>query len=313
MAALGRLLQELRYPTTGRGKIIAATLALLVFSFLSLVVIGGFLLARVLTTPHAGETLDPTQLIGSTQALNFTTPDGVSHNGWFFPGMRGGPVIIVLHGYRSSRSEILTLASALQQHRYNVLAFNLAGHGESPQTYTSLGFKETEELLAALEMLSQRPDVDGKRIGLWGHSLGGHTALSAAVSSPSVKALVLDSVYPRPVDLLRLEMERMGAGWVPALGPITRLEFRLYTFRYSPDGTEKQLDRLTGMPKLFLSGSDQPGLAELTERLYERVPGPKQYVPLPTTFLASLGAEERSNYETQVVSFFLTNLPLVSP
>ncbi|MFQ5926211.1 MAG: alpha/beta hydrolase [Terriglobia bacterium] len=310
-AALGRFFHEIRYPTTGRGKFIAGTLAALVFSFLSLAVIGGFLLARALTAPHAGEALDPTQLIGTTQSLTFETPDGISHNGWFFPGLRRRPVIVVLHGYRSSRSEVLTLASFLQENRYNVFAFNLAGHGESPHNRTTLGFQETGELLAALDMLSRRSDIDGERIGLWGHSLGAYAALNAAARFPGVKAVVLDSVYSRPEEMLRLELRRAGAHWLPLLSTITRFEFWLYTYLYRRGNSETPVEQLADIPKLFISGEDRPGLVELTRALFEQAPNPKEYVPLRRTLLATLGGEERKDYENRVVSFFLTHLSLV--
>ncbi|MFQ5816679.1 MAG: alpha/beta hydrolase [Terriglobia bacterium] len=310
-AAVSRLLNELQYPTTLRGKIITASLAALVFGFLSLVVIGGFLLARALSPPHAGEALDPTELIGTTQAVSFKSPDGTSHNGWFFPGRRRGPVIVVLHGYGSSRSDVLDLATSLQEHRYNVLAFNLAGHGESPRKRTTLGFQETEELLAALDMLARRADLDGQRIGLWGHSLGAYTALKAAARSPGVKVLVLDSLYTRPVDMLRLQLRRHGAHWVPLLGAITRLEYRLYTFRNRRNNDAIPIEQLADIPKLFIAGDDQPALAEFTRVLFERAPEPKEFVRRRRTSLTTLAALERTAYEDLVISFFLTHLPLV--
>lgn len=312
MAAVGRILYEIRYPTTRRGKIIAGALVGLAFTFLSLVVFGFFLLARIVTPPRAGESLDLTQLLGTTQAMTFTTPDGLSHNGWFFPGVRGGAVIILVHGYRSTRSEILTLASSLQEPRYNVFTFNLAGHGESPVSRTTLGYEETQELLAALEELARRPDVDSNRIGIWGHSLGAYAALAASQRFPGVKALILDSVYARPEDMLRVELRRLGANWVPLLSAVTRLEFKLYTWGSRGNDSATEGQRVGAIPKMFLAGNDQPALAALTRQVYERAPEPKQLVTLPRTASPALGGEERSDYENQIISFFLTNLPPVA-
>jgi len=312
VAALGRLLHELRYPTTRRGRIIVATLAALVFGLLSLLVIGGFLLARTLTPPHAGETLDPTRFIVSTQAVTFLSDDGTTHNAWFFPGIRNGPVIVLLHGYRSSRAEVLTLASALQEHRYNVLAFNLAGHGESPRSRTTLGYQETQELLAALQMLRQRTDLDTERIGLWGQSLGAYAALNAAAHFPGVKALVVDSVYSHPTDLLRLELARAGTSWVPLLNEVARLEYRIVTFLHRRASVPLNLDALGGMPKLFVSAADQSELAAMTRQLFEQSPGPKEHVVLPQTSLTILSEQSRMAYVNQVVTFFLTHMAPVA-
>lgn len=312
LVAIGHLLNELRYPTTVRSKVVAASLAALVFSFISLYTVGGFLLARILIPPHSSETIDPTEFLGNAQRVEFQGFDNRTRNGWFFPGLRGAPVVIICHGYRSNRQEILTLGTSLQQHRYNVFAFNFAGHGDSPVGYTTFGYQESEELRAVLRMLARRKDVDSNRIGLWGYSLGAYVALSVAQQSEQVKALVLDSVYPTPSDLLRLELANSGTDFIPLLGKVTLSEFHLLSLLYRdhPD-PRLALDALAGMPKLFVSGDDAPGLAAFTQELYDAAPGPKELLPLPRTNMASLADVERRSYENQIVGFFLRSLPLV--
>jgi len=311
--AIGNLLNELRYPTTLRGKIIVGTLAALIFSFLSLALVAALLLSRALFPLQTGETIDPTSFLGNVESLEFITPDGNSHSGWFFPGLRGAPVVVICHGYRSSRSEILTLATSLQQHRYNVFAFNFAGHGESPVGYTTLGHKETAELVAALEMLAARDDIDTNRMGVWGYSLGAYTALNAAQQFPRVKAVAMDSIYPRPDDLLRRELARGGGGGIPLVTTLTVLEFHVFSLftGSSPDPVEG-LPRTGGLAKLFVVGDDAPALAEYTRELYQEAPGPKELVQLPRTNMALLVEDERRNYENLVVTFFLRTLPLVT-
>lgn len=310
--AISHLLSELRAPTTTRGKIIVAVLAVLVFSLLSLLVVGGLFLSRVMMPLQAAETIDPTQFLQSAQTLEFETPDGVKHNGWFFPGLRGAPVVIICHGYRSSRSEILTLATSLQQHRYNVFAFNFAGHGESPVGHTTLGYRETEELKAALQVLSTRDDIDTSRIGLYGYSMGGYAVLSVAPQVPGVKAVVVDSVYPEPKALLRLELKRLGADVIPLLSTTSVLEFRLISLLYrGQEEPAEALQRMAGLPKLFITGDDAPQLAKMTQELYLEAPGPKDLVQLHHTNMPTLVENERRDYENLVVSFFLRHLPLV--
>ena len=311
LAGLSRLLGELRSPNTPRAKIIVVVLAVLVFSFLSLSALGGFFLSRAMNPLQAGETIDPTQFLGNAQTVEFTGPDGLQHSSWFFPGLRTAPVLVLCHGYKSSRSEILTLATSLQQHRYNVFVFNFAGHGESPVGYTTLGSREAEELRAAVDMLAKRTDMDTTRIGLWGYSMGAYAVLQVATHSPRVQAIVVDSGYPRPAALLKIELHNLGADLVPLLVPITLAEFRVTSvfFGRGPD-VRGDLNRLTGVAKLFIVGDDTPRLAELTHQLHAASPPPKELVVLPRTNMASLLEEDRRNYENLVVSFFLRNLPL---
>jgi len=311
---MSRLLGELRYPTTGRAKIIAITLAILVFSLLCLAVLGGFFLSRALNPLQAAETIDPTQFLGNALTVEFQGPEGGTHSGWFFPGLRSGPVVVVCHGYKSSRSEILTLATSLQQHRYNVFVFNFAGHGESPVTTTTLGFREAAELRAALEMLLRRDDVDSSRMGLWGQSMGGYAVLRVAPDFPQVKSVAVDSVYPEPAEMLRIELGQMGANAVPLVTFFTLVEFRGYSWLFnSAADLAPTLARLVGTPKLFIAGDDSPQLAAFTQQLHNAAAGPKELVELPRTNMASLFEEERRNYENLVVSYFLRTLPLVAP
>ncbi|MGH9861977.1 MAG: alpha/beta hydrolase [Candidatus Acidiferrales bacterium] len=314
LVALSGFFSELRTPTTQRAKIIAITLAIVIFAFLGMLVIGGFMLSRVLNPVQAGETIDPTQFLGSTVSLDFQGPDGLTRTGWFFPGLRNAPLVVLCHGYKSSRSEILTLANSLQQHRYNVYVFNFAGHGDSPVTYTTLGLQETDELRAALRMLTGRDDFDRQRIGLWGYSLGAYAILRVAPEFPQVKAVALDSVYPSPTALLRRELSQLGANALPLLAPVTVAEFNLFARFYGGSrDVALDLSGLTAIPKLFIAGDDTPNLAQMTQDLHARAPGAKQLVVLPRTNQASLIEEERRNYENLVISFFLRNLPLVAP
>jgi len=310
-AALSGLLDEIRNPTTGRAKVLVATLAALAFALLSLIVASIFFLSRALMPVQAQESTSPSSFLGSAETVEFTTPDGKLHDAWFFPGLRDSPVIVLCHGYRSSRTEVMTLATSLQMHRYNVLAFNFAGHGDSPVGYTTLGNLESVELLAALRSLEGRSDADISRVGLWGYSLGGYAVLSAAPDFPGVQAIVVDSAYARPANLLQRELGRLGADIIPLLGPITTLEFHIFAlFQEGRPGPPEALARLGGIPKLFIAGEDSPQLGQLTRELYEQAPEPKELATLARSNLASMTESDRRTYEDRVVRFFLQHLPL---
>src|ERR1700735_169848 len=144
------VLSELRYPTTRLAKILSALLALLFFVFVSLSTVAGFLLNQILHPARTPATFDLGVMMGHPTAFSFTLANGVSREGWFFPGLRGAPTIVVSHGYGSQREEVLTLVSTLQDHGFNAFVFNFAGHGANQGT-TTLGYRETAELKAAVE------------------------------------------------------------------------------------------------------------------------------------------------------------------
>ncbi|MEE8200939.1 MAG: alpha/beta fold hydrolase [Candidatus Acidoferrales bacterium] len=312
LVTLSHVLNELRYPTTPRAKISVGVLAALLFLFLCLVVVGGFLLSGALVLRQAGESIDPSGLLINVEVVEFTTPEGETLKGWFFPGSRGGPAVILCHGYRSSRLDILTLTTTLQNHGYNVFTFNFAGHGDSPVGYTTLGYKETEELLAALEALAARDDIDRERIGLWGYSLGGYAVLNAAPRFPAVKAVAVDSVYLRPSQMLELDRNRVGLGHIPVLSSVTLLEFYFLSWFWgNPGSLLESVADTAGLPKLFITGNDAPQLAEMTRDLFASAPGPKELKEMSGTNMATLLEDQRRDYERLVANFFLRYLPLV--
>jgi dipeptidyl aminopeptidase/acylaminoacyl peptidase len=111
--------------------------------------------------------------------------------------MHGGPVRQMLLGwhYMDYYSNAYAMNQYLANAGYVVLSLNYRagiGYGldfrEAEKTGAS-GASEYNDLLAAADYLRSRPDVDPKRIGLWGGSYGGYlTAMGLARNSDIFKA-----------------------------------------------------------------------------------------------------------------------------
>jgi pimeloyl-ACP methyl ester carboxylesterase len=304
------VLSELRSPTTRIAKAVSALLALVLFFVVSVATISGFLLYQILRPPRSPASYDLSVMMGQPTAFTFPVPGGPDREGLFFPGLRGAPTIIVCHGYTSQRADLLTLASALQEHEFNVFLFDFAGHGSTPGL-TSLGYKETGELAAAVQALSTRNDVDTKRFGLWGVDMGGYVALEVATSDPRVAALAVDDAYADPREMLNLQVAHSGLSIVPYVMKLSDFGFHMiyYQYRNEPPVTKK-LMRMKGMQKLFIQADDRPGLAQDTLDLFIQSPDPKQMVHDRLSY-SEMTDDDRHAYENQIVTFFLQNLPPV--
>src|SRR5262245_52427279 len=127
--------------------------------------------------------------------------DSTQTVGWLLSQGKPSAGIVLSHGYGSNRSEMLTLAFEFWKAGYNVLLYDLRGHGESPVKWSGLGTYEKDDLLSAIKFLrTQKTDkgeelCDG-RIGLYGVDIGGYVSLIASSQTPMVKAVAVDSVYP---------------------------------------------------------------------------------------------------------------------
>ena len=86
------------------------------------------------------------------------------------------PGIVICHphplfGGNMDNNVVLAVAFGLVEAGFAILRFNFRGVGNSEGEHTK-GELESQEALAALDLLKAWPGVDGKRIGLAGYSFG---------------------------------------------------------------------------------------------------------------------------------------------
>lgn len=96
--------------------------------------------------------------------------------------------IPIVKGYRPFRQ----VADTLGRHGIAVLRLDDRGHGASTgnhATATSADF--ADDIRAALAYLRTRPEIDGTRLALLGHSEGGLIAPMVAATDPSLRGIVL--------------------------------------------------------------------------------------------------------------------------
>lgn len=305
------VLAELRYPTTRLAKVFSGLLALILFVFVSVTTVSGFLLYQILRPARTPASFDLSVMMGQPSQFSFPIPGEPDRVGWFFPGLRGAPTIVVCHGYLSQRADVLTLASSLQEHQFNVLLFDFTGHGSTPGV-TTLGYKETQELAAAVQALSQRDDVDHKEFGLWGVDMGGYAALEVATRDPRIRALAVDDAYADPRTMVRMQVTHSGLASLPLVLDFTDFGFRMlnYDFRNMPP-VSTRMAATRGVPKLFIQSADRPGLASETMRLFIQSPDPKESVSDRLSY-ADMPDDDRHSYENRIVSFFLQYIPPTS-
>lgn len=146
-----------------------------------------------MTHPHPSDSQWRLSDFSALQAeqVSFAGVDGVSLHGRFFRGQ--SPATIVLtHGYGGSQDEMLPVVDMLVAGGFSVLSYDTRSSVSSGGKAT-LGHLETEDLLAAVDYVSARPDTDPERIGALGVSAGGAMTVLAAARDPRIKALVSDS------------------------------------------------------------------------------------------------------------------------
>ena len=113
------------------------------------------------------------------------------------PGRK--PAVLLLHGLGGNRKQLALMANMLNARGYVTLCIDAAGHGERPKFGTNgpdsmtlddwrkLGAQTVVDLRRSIDLLSQHPDVDPKRIGYLGASMGGILGARFFSDDPRVK------------------------------------------------------------------------------------------------------------------------------
>ena len=143
------------------------------------------------------------------KAASFKAPDGLIIHGQLFEsdgGAGGRPAVIFVHGgpprqmllgwhYMDYYSNAYAVNQYLALHGFVVLSVNYRlgiGYGRAFNHPAHAGFAgaaEYQDVVAGARYLQGLPEVDGKRIGIWGGSYGGYlTAMALARDSATFRA-----------------------------------------------------------------------------------------------------------------------------
>ena len=138
--------------------------------------------------------------------VSFTASDGVHLAGWLALRSSDAPTIILVHGFKGVRQNMLPWARYLYAAGYNVLLYDSRGCGQSDGWHIDLGAHEANDLIGATRYLAGLSDLKTKRFGALGVSLGAGTVLLAAAREPSLAAVVADSAWADE----QQQLDRMG-------------------------------------------------------------------------------------------------------
>ncbi len=126
---------------------------------------------------------DPRQLGFEFIEQQFQLADGTATTGWIIQGTQcNGPLIVMTHGWNSSRYAMLHRVPVMTPFASRVLVYDLRGHGDSTASITHMGTTESDDLQQILGQI----DGQGQPLVLYGSSMGaGVTLAAAAVASPA--------------------------------------------------------------------------------------------------------------------------------
>jgi pimeloyl-ACP methyl ester carboxylesterase len=155
---------------------------LLTYSIFAIVLwfVSSFVVVFALTRRVGGHGDEPAPTVpwGKFEEIRLTTRDGEELGAWFLEGNRDRPIVLILHGIGARRSWMLEPATFFAEDQCGLLLISMRGHGDSTGERNDFGYSARHDVVAAIEWIEKQHS--GRRIVVWGTSLGAATALFAA-------------------------------------------------------------------------------------------------------------------------------------
>jgi hypothetical protein len=224
------------------------------------------------------------------------------------PGSRG-PVIVMCDGDAGNMAYALFFAHHWFTQGFHVFMFDWRGFGESDPWPMAADLLCIPEFLtdydAAIDCVKARPEVDRRRIGLFGYSTGAYLSFAMLVRRSDIHAFVGRGIMTNFADLvevLRVVDPERGfrapRGYPPDLEPV----------RAAP--------RVQAPVFLIVGAEDQRTPPWMTRRVAALVPGSIEVWEVPGAAHVGTGGPELTNYPRffeRVLAFYRTHLEVPSP
>jgi pimeloyl-ACP methyl ester carboxylesterase len=233
--------------------------------------------------------------------------------------------ILLLHGWSGSVAPDVLEFGPFLRRTAGVLALDFRGHGESEPSPTTFGLREVEDVAGALAWLGERGI---RRVAMFGTSMGGITALAAAVvlgdgtlpgadadadataartepPRPRIAGIVVESVPPDLPAAIRNRLRGPMGG--PLRGPISRQLWTAAARRLGADPRATEPIKVIGLidvPVLLIHGdADETVPLEQANRLLAVAGGKVEQWVVPGAAHSRAHEIEPAAYEERVTAF----------
>jgi pimeloyl-ACP methyl ester carboxylesterase len=156
------------------------------------------------------------------------TSQRIELHGWYVrpaPALSPRPAVALVHGWSANALQMMPLAALVHHAGFGALLFHARGHGTSEQDGPVTIASFAEDIRSALRLLAGRPDVDGSRLAVVGHSIGGAAAILVAAwagqgidpGGPRIRAVVSSAAFAHPKQVTRRFLRRLHVPTWPVL------------------------------------------------------------------------------------------------
>jgi len=239
------------------------------------------------------------------EEVSLVAADGLRLAAWYVPSQNGA-VIIIQHGFKSNRGDVLKEAEVFARHGYGALLMDLRGHGDSEGDLITFGLLEMQDMEAGYQYLLTRPEVDPERIGIIGNSMGGSVVINYAAQNPQIKAVVGHSAFSSLQDTVETGVRTFAD--LPPFPFAPLIQFfaeREAGIKAADVAAVEVIGSISPRPVFILhAGGDTVVGPDAGQKLYDAAGEPKEFWFHPDYGHVPFLEEEPEEFERRVIAFF---------
>jgi dipeptidyl aminopeptidase/acylaminoacyl peptidase len=279
-------------------RVLTAALAFIVLAWALAPAARGALLVR-----HGGPLFAAP--ISGAEEVRFAARDGVQLSGTLVPSPAATATVILVHGFKSGRAEMLEWLELLRP-TYSVLLFDSRGTGSSEGLF-GIGATEVRDIVGAVDLIETRMAPGSDRIAVLGISLGAGNAILAAAEDARIRAVVADSAWAdERVQLERMSSVPIGPVEVPVLPYEAALLDAVISGRLEDARPVDVIGRIAPRSLLLIHSMDDPNATtppDDAERLFMSANQPKHFWRVPNGGHAGALRAHPDEYRARVLAF----------
>ncbi len=237
----------------------------------------------------------------NTRAVSFLSKSGAKLSGWLLEAKQGKGGILLLHGVKSNRLQMLNRARFLQKAGYDVLLFDFQAHGESEGEQITFGHLEALDAESAFDYLQDR--LCYPSVGVIGVSLGGASALLGNVKLKA-KVMILESVYPTIEeaidDRLKIYFGSLGSYFSSLLTLQLKPRLGIGVDDLKPI---EQLAKVKGAVMIVAGSNDKHTTLAESKRMFEEANEPKELWVVEGVGHIDFDGVDKEEYKERVLFF----------
>lgn len=236
------------------------------------------------------------------QPINFIAADGMKLAGLIFTRPEAKRNFLMCHGYSRSKERLYNLVKLFPDD--NILIFDYRAHGQSQGDFTTIGYYEKDDVIAAFNILQTNEKTKPlPTIGI-GVSMGAVSLLGAAAQGLPFKGIVIDSAFKRlDMQLAKMFPEKTGLPLMPFMNFCQKI------FEYFSQCCMEDVDAHAWAEKLtipvFVIHSNHDRLADVNaaHELYAKISGYKKLWIVDNAHHAGVFKLYPQDYVQQVTHF----------